>query len=44
MYLDINVHCSIKKIVAQKNETITEWVKAAIIDKIKKEQGLGFDI
>ena len=43
MYLDINTHCSIKKIAAQKNESISEWVREAIMDKIQKEKELGFE-
>lgn len=42
MDLDINIHCHIKKIAAAKNMTITEWVKVAIAEKLKKEIELGF--
>ncbi len=44
MYLDVNLHCSIKKIVAQKNESISDWVREAIMEKIRKEIDLGFEI
>lgn len=42
MLLDVNIHCHIKKISAEKNITITEWVKVAIAEKLKKEMELGF--
>lgn len=42
LHIDINVHCHIKKIAAIQNITITEWVKVAIAEKLKKEMELGF--
>lgn len=42
MNLDINVHCEVKKIAAVQNITITDWVKQAIAEKLKKEMELGF--
>ena len=43
MYLEINTHCHIKKIAAEKNISITEWVRIAIAEKINKEIELGFN-
>jgi len=42
MYLDFNMHCHIKRIAAEKNITITEWVRIAITEKINEEIELGF--
>lgn len=38
MFLDINVHCEVKKRAAIRNITMTDWIMMAIMQRIEYER------